>query len=148
MRITRRTRRVRHTKNIFISTLLISVIFVVIVSAVIGFHHFGWKGADRQVIKIGYSMYPYPPLHYYNADGELIGFDIDLAREAAILMDTEIQFVPINWSDNLELLEVGDVDLLWGGLERASLDDSIVKFTKSYLRSDIVLLMSEDRDYA
>ena len=97
-------------------------------------------------IKIGYSEYPYPPLHYY-ANDELIGFDIELARLAANIMGYEPEFIPINWLENAAILESGEVDMLWGGLERASLDESIVAFTAPYLQSNIILLMNDDRDY-
>lgn len=98
-------------------------------------------------VRIGQSRFDYPPLHYYEGE-TLTGFDVELARAAAELMGAEIEFVPIDWSEALEALESGDVDILWGGLERASLDERVVKFTSPYLRSNIVLLMPEDRDYA
>ena len=98
-------------------------------------------------LKIGYSRYPYPPLHYNDDNKELIGFDIDLAIAAMDLMKTTAEFVAIDWTNRAEALESGEVDILWGGLERASLNESKLKFTKSYLRSNIVLLMNPDRDY-
>ncbi|MCL2158027.1 MAG: ABC transporter substrate-binding protein [Oscillospiraceae bacterium] len=106
------------------------------------------KKQEFSELKIGYSKYPYPPLHYFDSENELVGFDIDLAEAAAGLIGAKIEFVPIDWAERAELLESKEVDLLWGGLERASLNEQKIKFTKSYLRSDIVLLMNDDRDYA
>ena len=97
-------------------------------------------------IKVGHSMFEYPPLHYHQ-DGELVGFDIELAGEVAKIINAEFDFIQIDWSRAAELLESGEVDMLWGGLERASLDERVIRFTRSYLRSDIVLLMRSDRDY-
>jgi len=100
-------------------------------------------------IKIGRSDYSYPPLHYYDEKKELVGFDIDLARAVAEIMAAEIEFVSIDWAIKGEALESGTVDLLWGGLSpSSSLDHKKTSFTKPYLRSDIVLLMDEDKDYA
>ena len=62
-------------------------------------------------------------------------------------MNAKIEFVPIDWSERTEIIASGEVDMLWGGLERESLDTKVVQFTKSYLRSNIVLLMKPDRDY-
>ena len=125
---------------------------VVLIIALLLFLYFTLSNNDGtetpQLIKIGYGSYPYPPLHYYDSSGELVGFDIDLAREVALLMETEIEFIPINWSENKDLLATGEVDVLWGGLERASLDEKVVKFTRSYLRSNIVLLTTEDKEYS
>ncbi|MCL1809998.1 MAG: ABC transporter substrate-binding protein [Clostridiales bacterium] len=139
-----------NTKQKKTTTMLLCMIAAIVIAAVFLFSCEAPQDNQNgtpSVIKVGYSKYPYPPLHYTGGNGELVGFDIELAHEAAGIMDAEIEFVPINWSENLEALESGEVDMLWGGLERASLDEGIVKFTKSYLRSDIVLLMTEDRDY-
>jgi polar amino acid transport system substrate-binding protein len=99
-------------------------------------------------IKIGHSQFPYPPLHYYDDSGTLVGFDIDLANAAAAIMGFKAEFVPLDWSENAELLVSGEVDMLWGGLERVSLDNDKINFTKAYLRSNIVLLMNEGREYS
>jgi len=98
-------------------------------------------------IKVGHSMFDYPPLHYRDSS-MLVGFDIELAEAVANIINAEIEFVPIDWSNSMEILEAGEVDVLWGGLERASLDESRVRFTRSYLSSNIVLLMPADRDYS
>ena len=95
-------------------------------------------------ITIGHSRFDYPPLHYHE-NGEQIGFDIDLAYAVAEIIGAEIEFVRIDWSNSTEILESGEVDVLWGGLERASLDERRVRFTTSYLRSNIVLLMPSVR---
>jgi len=105
-------------------------------------------GLIQAEFKIGYSNFAYPPLHYFDASGKLVGFDIDLANEALALFHAKPIFIPIDWANKAEILDAGDVDMLWGGLERASLDESKFKFTKSYLRSNIVLLMPKDADYA
>ena len=102
---------------------------------------------DSKPLKIGYSNYPYPPLHYYDDKRQLMGFDIDLARAAAEIMGAEIEFVPINWYENEDMLISKEVDMLWGGLETNSLDSAKIKFTSPYLSSDIILLMKEDRNY-
>jgi ABC-type amino acid transport substrate-binding protein len=99
-------------------------------------------------LKIGYSRYPYPPLHDYDTDGGLIGFDIGLALAAAEIMDERFAFIPINWANRASLLVSGEVDILWGGLEANSLDEQAIQFTSPYLQSDIVLLMDYDRDYS
>ena len=105
-------------------------------------------GPKHITVRVGYSSYAYPPLHFRNSDGVLVGLDIDLARAAGELMNATMEFVPIDWSNREELLVSGEIDVLWGGLERASLDTQKVAFTRSYLQSNIILLMEADRDYA
>lgn len=131
--------------------VIIAIVTVIVIALLILFLFTpvldGLKPGKQLHLKIGHSKFDYPPLHYYD-NGKLVGFDIELAQAAAEIMGAEIEFVPINWSEAAEALESGDVDMLWGGLERASLDEQIVKFTKSYLQANIVLLMPGDRDYS
>ena len=137
----------RDKKGLFIALAVIVVVAFVIVAASTGL--FGSLfGSKHSTVRVGYSRYPYPPLHYKDGNGDLVGFDVDLARAAGEIMGSEIEFVPIDWSERADALLDGDVDILWGGLERATLDESVIKFTRSYLRSNIILLMNRDRDYA
>ena len=130
--------------------ILIGIIVVVLAGAFCVAHFvfdmFG-LGYPEIDVKIGYSSYAYPPIHYKDSDGNLIGFDIDLANAMAELMNANIEFVPIYWEEREWNLLEGEVDILMGGLERASLNENAIKFTRSYLRSNIILLMNDDRDY-
>jgi AGCS family alanine or glycine:cation symporter len=48
----------------------------------------------------------FPPMSYMNADGELVGFDIDLAREICSRMGVACVMQPITWKDkDAELAE-------------------------------------------
>src|SRR5690554_7617038 len=40
----------------------------------------------------------FPPMGFRDEKNELVGFDIDLAREAAKRLGVEVEFKPIDWS--------------------------------------------------
>src|SRR5690606_17215867 len=40
----------------------------------------------------------FPPMGFRNEKNELVGFDIDLAKEAAKRLGIEVEFKPIDWS--------------------------------------------------
>ena len=129
---------------------LIAVICFLIAAVVLCYLFF-WgpfaKNSSEPIqLRIGHSKFEYPPLHFYS-DNELTGFDVELALAVADIINAELEFVPIDWTRRVELLESGEIDVIWGGLEQASLDANIVRFTNSYLQSSIVLLMPENRDY-
>ena len=46
---------------------------------------------------------------------ELVGFDIDLAREVGKKLDIEIEFVEINWDTKEADLESKNIDVVWNG---------------------------------
>ena len=56
----------------------------------------------------------YPPYHYENADGKLIGIDVDLATEAFRRMGYQAVFRTIDWEEKKELVESGEIDCIWG----------------------------------
>ena len=40
----------------------------------------------------------FPPMGFRDEKNELVGFDIDMAREAAKRMGVEVEFKPVDWS--------------------------------------------------
>ena len=72
---------------------------------------------------IGYTVFA--PIAYTesdDADAELIGFDIDLAKAVVAYLNAtystaiEIEFVKIEWNSKETLLENGSIDLVWNGM--------------------------------
>lgn len=55
----------------------------------------------------------YPPYAYMDTDGEVIGIDVDLAREAFQRMGYEAKIVMINWESKKELIQNGEIDCIW-----------------------------------
>ena len=51
---------------------------------------------DRGTLKVGLGLFE--PWSACNADGELIGFEIDVAKKVAADMGVEVEFAPTNWS--------------------------------------------------
>ncbi len=70
---------------------------------------------------IGYTVFA--PIAYTEAgSSELIGFDIDLAKEvvnywnATYSTEIEVEFVLIEWDTKETLLKNGTIDLVWNGM--------------------------------
>ena len=55
----------------------------------------------------------YPPYHYENADGKLIGIDVDLATEAFRRMGYRAEFTTIDWEQKTKLVDNGEIDCIW-----------------------------------
>ena len=58
--------------------------------------------AQRNKIVIGLDD-NFPPFGFHDESGELVGFDIDMAKEASKRLGMEVEFKPIDW-DHLERL--------------------------------------------
>lgn len=103
----------------------------------------GAKIADKIVIGLDDE---FAPMGFRNEQGTLIGFDIDLAKEAAKRMDVEIEFKPIDWDNKREEITSGNVDIIWNGLDITDERKEYMIFTKSYMDDRQILLVKKDND--
>jgi polar amino acid transport system substrate-binding protein len=88
----------------------------------------------------------FPPMGFRDQDGEIIGFDIDLARAVAGELGVELVVRPINWdTKEMELIN-GNIDLIWNGYTITSARDSEVEFSKPYLNNEQVFVVRADSD--
>ena len=59
----------------------------------------------------------FPPMGFREeGTNDIIGFDIDLAKEAAKRLGVDVQFQPVVWDTVIEELNNGNIDVIWNGL--------------------------------
>ena len=58
----------------------------------------------------------FPPMGFKDENNEIVGFDIDLAKEATKRLGREVEFKAIDWSSKEAELKSGRVNVLWNGL--------------------------------
>jgi Na+/H+-dicarboxylate symporter len=68
---------------------------------------------ERGTLRIGYDPNNLP-MSFFNADGELVGFDVQLGAQLARSLGLQAEFVPISWSGLPDLLASGAVDVMPG----------------------------------
>jgi polar amino acid transport system substrate-binding protein len=68
----------------------------------------------RGVLKVGMSTFV--PWAMKDKKGELIGFEIDVARRLAEDMGVKVEFVPTKWSGIIPALLTGKFDIIIGGM--------------------------------
>ena len=128
-------------------------IFLIICAALFmagcgGEHGSNLKDADAQPLNkivIGIDD-EFAPMGFRNEQGALIGFDIDLAREAAKRMDVDVEFKPIDWNNKREEITSGHVDMIWNGLDITDERKEYMIFTKPYMDDRQILLVKKDND--
>ena len=69
---------------------------------------------QRGVLRVGMSTFV--PWAMKDKNGELIGFEIDVARRLAADMGVEVEFVPTKWSGIIPALLTGKFDVIIGGM--------------------------------
>lgn len=83
----------------------------------------------------------FPPMGFRNEKNELVGFDIDLAREAARRLGIEVEFKPIDWSAKEAELNGKRVDALWNGLTITEERRKNIGFTSAYMENHQIIVV-------
>lgn len=90
----------------------------------------------------------FAPMGFTDEDGEIVGFDIDLAKAAAEKMDLEVEFQPIDWDSKSMELASGTIDVIWNGFSISEERKKEVLFTDAYLTTGQVIVVKADSDIA
>ncbi len=92
---------------------------------------------ERGTIRVGMSTFV--PWAMQSNEGELIGFEIDVARRLAEDMGVEIEFVPTQWSGIIPALLTGRFDVIIGGMSIQPERNLRVNFTIPYDYSGVAI---------
>lgn len=89
----------------------------------------------------------YPPFNFYNDKNELVGFDVDVAREVARRLGVELRPVTTEWSGIIEGLRSGTYDGILGSMAITPERLKVVDFSVPYYYSGAQLLVRADADF-
>ena len=89
----------------------------------------------RGALKVGMSTFV--PWAMRNKDGDLIGFEIDVAKKLAEDMGVEVEFVPTAWDGIIPALISGTFDVIIGGMSITPARNMTVNFTDPYAHSAV-----------
>lgn len=84
----------------------------------------------RGTLKVGLSTFV--PWAMLNKDGELIGFEVDVAKQLAKDLGIEIEFIQTKWSGIIPALLTAKFDIIIGGMSVTPERNISVNFTDAY----------------
>jgi len=87
---------------------------------------------DGKAIVVGLDD-NYPPMGFKGDDGEITGFDVDVAKEAAKRLGRDVEFKAIDWDSKEAELKSGRVDVLWNGLDITEKRKENMMFSDPYM---------------
>lgn len=90
----------------------------------------------------------FPPMGFRDDQGELVGFDIDLATEAGKRLGVPVEFKPIDWDSKEAALKSKQVDMLWNGLSITDERLQQIAFSKPYMNNAQLLVVRNDSPIA
>lgn len=84
----------------------------------------------------------FPPMGFRNEKNELVGFDIDMAKEASNRLGLKVEFKPIDWSAKEAELNGKRVDVLWNGLTITDERKKNIGFTAPYMTNHQIIMVT------
>lgn len=87
----------------------------------------------------------FPPMGFREeGTNDIVGFDIDLAKEAAKRMGVEVKFQPVVWDTIGEELNGGNIDVIWNGLTITADRQKQMAFTKPYIANRQIVVVQKN----
>jgi len=90
----------------------------------------------------------FAPMGFTDEAGEIVGFDIDLAKAVAEKIGVEVKFQPIDWDSKSMELSAGNIDVIWNGFSITEERKKEVLFTDPYLTTGQVIIVNADSEIA
>ncbi len=105
---------------------------------------FAMTGAKAQdTIRIA-TEGAYPPFNMKNADGELIGFDVDIAKALCAEMETDCEIVAQDWDGIIPGLVADKYDAIVASMSITPERDEKVDFTDRYYSNYLRIVAPKD----
>ena len=81
---------------------------------------------------------------FYDQDGDIVGFDIDLAVEVCARMGIKLKTVPISWDNKNHELNSGAIDCIWNGMSVDSSRASTMSLSDPYFTNRLVFMVKNE----
>lgn len=89
----------------------------------------------------------FPPMGFRDENNEIVGFDIDCAKEVASRMGVELVIQPIAWDSKQMELDSGNIDCIWNGMSINEKTKEAMNLSDPYLKNDMVFVVLGSSDY-
>lgn len=89
---------------------------------------------------------PYNPMEFYDENGQLTGFDVEMMKEIARRMEVEVEFKKYEWDFLLNAAKNNEVDLVVSGVTISAERSKEMLFSIPYLNSGTVLMTKIDNN--
>ena len=98
----------------------------------------------RGTLRVGY-LPDYLPFSYFNAAGDLVGFDVEMAHTLARDLGVGLEFVPLVQEQMVEQVNSGYCDLIMSGVPITPEWAQVMTFSAPYLKLTVAFVVKDHR---
>lgn len=109
----------------------------------------GWGGREMASVESDVRFLTdsdYPPFNYFDEDGSLTGFNIDVARAVCEALNIICSIEPRSWDELLPRLKAGEAEAVIASHAITKANRAQVQFTDSYYRIPARFVVRSDSD--
>lgn len=85
----------------------------------------------------------FAPMGFTDESGEIVGFDIDLAKAVCAELGVEAVFQPIDWAAKEQELNGKKIDCIWNGMSATPERAESMSLSRNYLNNAISIMCNE-----
>ncbi len=89
----------------------------------------------------------FPPMGYRDENNEIVGFDIDIAKEVCNRLGVKLVTQPIDWNAKEQELATKQIDCIWNGFTVTEERKQSLTFSMSYVNNAQVLIVLDSAPY-
>ncbi|ADG81303.1 family 3 extracellular solute-binding protein [Thermincola ferriacetica] len=89
----------------------------------------------------------FPPMGFRDEKGEIVGFDVDVAKEVTSRLGVKLKLQPINWDAKEQELNTGNIDAIWNGFTITEDRKQNVLFSKPYMKNRQVIIVMNNSNF-
>lgn len=119
------------------------MMLVLAVTALVGCGSNSAQKEESKKIVVGLDD-SFPPMGFKDEKNEIVGFDIDLAKEVAKRLGREVEFKAIDWNSKEAELKSGRVDILWNGLDITDKRKENMLFSEPYMDNRQIVFVAKN----
>lgn len=121
--------------GLVILSLIIGIVFIIVNKS-------GDIKNDDNTLVVGLDD-SFPPMGFRNENNEIVGYDIDLAKEVTEKLGMEVKFQPISWASKEQELSSGNIDCIWNGFAYNEERAATMTLTDSYIQGENYFILKK-----
>lgn len=121
-------------------------LFVILAAALVLFFRYNQQEKDPNVLIVGTNA-EFPPFTF-RQNGEIVGFDIDVAKEVAKRLNKQVTFKDMPFEALIPDLTFGNIDFIAAGMTATEERAKRVAFSQCYLKDDPLVIVTLNQEGA